>query len=254
MPATNALWGGKPGSARAKMIIPVFSSTPCIQNLLENAENWRLSNAKGLYWINLSLTQKNNETLPICFKRQFFFFQHYLLPFHPPQTQVQNDCTSPRHEGLQPCSQWHQVGDVLCPLSRNKAQVHSQHPQSSPQSFSPAPVALFLPQTATNPFVPTRSTLQQHHSPGALGELKATWRVDFPGGSSIPCSLLLSHLLPSCSLTEAPECETPSFHYLTQRPALGAQYPAENLSANSLHQLLTLCSILHCSSSHFGRA
>lgn len=46
-----------------------------------------------------SLTQENNETLPISFKRSFFF-QHYLLPFHPPQTQVQNGCTSPRREGL----------------------------------------------------------------------------------------------------------------------------------------------------------
>lgn len=53
MLATNALWGEKPASARAKMIIPVFSSTPSIQNFLGNVKNWRPSNAKSLYWTSL---------------------------------------------------------------------------------------------------------------------------------------------------------------------------------------------------------
>lgn len=125
--------------------------------------------------------------------------------------------------------------------------LHSQHPQSSPQSFSPPPVPQFLPHTVTNPFVPPRSTLtsslQQHHSPQASGKLKTSWRVDFTRSSSTPFSLHLPacsfpSLLPSCSPTEAPQCETTSFHYLTQRPAVWAQYTAEKLSANPLHQLL----------------
>lgn len=103
-----------------------------------------------------SLTQENNETLPICFKRQFFFFQHYLLP---PSILLKPRCrmtaqvpgprvSSPADSG----TTW-----VMCSDSSPEMmlRLHSQHPQSSSQSFSPPPVPQFLPHTVTNPFVPT---------------------------------------------------------------------------------------------------
>lgn len=63
------------------------------------------------------------------------------------------------------------------------------------------------------------------------------WILPEPAGLSASPSLLPPQPS-SCSPTEFPQCETTSFHYLTQRPAVWAPSPAENPSANPLHQLL----------------
>lgn len=131
----------------------------------------------------------------------FFFLPALFTPsFHPPQTQVQNDCTRPRPEALWPCWQWCHVGDMLWLLSRNEAQPSFTAPSVFTPKLLSSSCSPVSTQTVANPFVPTRSTLtsslQQHHSPQALGELKTSWRVDYTRPSSTPCSLHLSQPSP----------------------------------------------------------
>lgn len=137
MPATNALWGEKLGSARAKMIIPVFFSTPWIQNFLENAKNWRVSNAKGLYWTSLFSHSGKSWNIVCVFQKIVFLCPAQFSPsFHPPQTRCRTTAqapdprvSSPAHSG----TRWVVWPSGLWPLSKNKAQASS----TAPSTFSP---------------------------------------------------------------------------------------------------------------------
>lgn len=123
---------GKTAGARAYNITPIFSSTPWIQNILENARNGRLSIAIKIskvciYKLFLSLWKITKRCLFVP-KGSFHLRALFILPFHPPQNHVCSRAeaafTSPRteeqHAGWR---QWHRAGGTLWIPSRNKVQL-----------------------------------------------------------------------------------------------------------------------------------